>query len=249
MSFNVQQPYGTHWETRQDSAAKLIALVNADLIGTQEAINSQRNFLIEQAKIYNYFGCGRDGGDNGEGSWIFYKKDKFKVDSTHSGNFWLSNTPDVPSRFGGDYNRLCTYVHLTDLKSGKTFYHFNVHFPIPELDSARMVSMKFLASQIAKIVPANEPYLLTGDFNSPEEDTATIWMKTAADNPIKVIDSYRQVHPTGFVTTGFGCRLDYIYFKNSGQFKTIASWVVEHPAGASDHFPIAADITITFDKK
>lgn len=243
LSFNIQQPYGTNWEARRDSSVKLIHIEKPDIIGTQEAVNFQRNYLFENLKTYSWYGVGRDGGDNGEGCWIFYNN-RFAIDSSRSGNFWLSATPQVPSRFGGDYNRMCTYVWLTDKTSGIGFYVFNVHFPVPELNEARLTSMKFLASEIARITKNSEPVILTGDFNSPEEDAATIWMKTAADNPINLVDSYRVLHPDGFVTTGFGTRFDYIYFRKNSLFTSLSSKVITSQGGASDHFPIEADLVV-----
>ena len=89
-----------------------------DVIGTQEAVNYQRDYLIGETG-YSWFGTGRDGGDAGEGSWIFYKSDKYTLDATNSGNFWLSTTPTVPSSFGGAYNRICTYVRLVEKATGQ----------------------------------------------------------------------------------------------------------------------------------
>ena len=46
---------------------------------------------------YDYIGVGRDDGkEKGEHSAIFYRTDKFDV--IEKGDFWLSETPDVPSK-------------------------------------------------------------------------------------------------------------------------------------------------------
>lgn len=121
MSFNIQQPYGNNWDARKDSVVAIINNENPDIIGTQEAVNFQRDYLIDNISGYAWYGLGRDGGDKGEGSWIFYKKEKFTIDSVNSGNFWLSKSPNVPSRLGGSYNRICTYLHLIDKNTGKGF--------------------------------------------------------------------------------------------------------------------------------
>ncbi|MDA3893641.1 MAG: endonuclease/exonuclease/phosphatase family protein [Salinivirgaceae bacterium] len=246
MSFNIQQPYGNNWEERRDSVVAIINIENPDIVGTQEAINSQRNYLIDSTRNYNWYGLGRDGGDNGEGSWIFYKKDKYIIDSANSGNFWLSDTPNVPSRFGGDYNRICTFVRLIDTATHQGFYLFNAHFPTPDIYAARLKSIKLMAQYMAERALLNEPILATGDFNSSENDGVTKWMKTGNDNPIQCRDSYRDKYPDGTVNTGFGTKFDYIYYENHDNYITQDSWVVNNPSDASDHMPIVAEISIIY---
>lgn len=240
MSFNVQQPFGTDWDGRRASAAAILNSTQADVIGTQEAVNYQRDFLAQQTG-YAWYGGGRDGGDSGEGSWIFYKANKYTLDSANSGNFWLSDTPLVPSRFAGAYNRICTFVHLIEKSSGKGFYIFNSHFPTPDLSAARLKSMKLLTQRMASRAIPSDPIYATGDFNSNETDDVTIWMKTAADNHTKYRDTYRDVNPTGAVNTGFGTKFDYIYCPNDSKYTTQSSKVLSSPI-ASDHFPIVAEV-------
>lgn len=243
MSFNIQQPFGTNWEGRRDNAASIINNEQPDVIGTQEAVNYQRDYLIAQTNGYAWFGAGRDGGDSGEGSWVFYKTNKYTLDVSNSGSFWLSATPTVPSRFGGSYNRICTYVRLIDNTTGQGFYVFNAHFPTPDLSTARMQSMRLMADRMSTRSIQTDPVYLTGDFNSNEQDAVTIWMKSGSDNPIPCRDTYRDVDPFGSVTTGFGTKFDYIYCPNASEYVSNNSWVVTSPAGASDHMPIVADLT------
>lgn len=247
MSFNIQQPHGTNWDARKDSAVAIIIQEDVDIIGTQEAVNYQRDYIIDSTKGYAWYGLGRDGGDKGEGSWIFYKEGKYLIDSLNSGNFWLSDTPDKPSRFAGNYNRICTYIRLIDTATQKGFYVFNAHFPIPNLSTGRLKSMKLMAQRMAEKSLSGEPVIATGDFNSSENDAATKWMKNGSDNPIHCRDTYRDVYPEGHVSTGFGTKFDYIYYENIPEFKTIDSWVIKEPSEATDHFPIAAEISFFFE--
>lgn len=244
MSFNVQQPFGTNWEARRANAAFILNTTQADVIGTQEAVNYQRDYLQQQTG-YAWYGTGRDGGNNGEGSWIFYKGDKYTLDTANSGNFWLSNSPNTPSSFGGNYNRICTYVHLIEKATGRGFYVFNAHFPTPDLYNARLSSMKLLAQRMASRAIQTDPVYATGDFNSNEGDGVTIWMKNGADNPIKCRDTYRDVNPTGSVDTGFGTKFDYIYCPNDTKYTSQSSWVIKTPL-ASDHYPIVAEVQYAF---
>lgn len=246
MSFNIQQPYGNNWDERKDSAVAVLRSQNPDIVGTQEAIASQRKYLLDSTSGYLYYGLGRDGGDNGEGSWVFYKEDKYTLDSAYSGNFWLSDTPESPSRFGGDYNRICTYVRLMDNASGEYFYIYNAHFPTPDLQTARAKSMGLLAERAALRAHKYNPVILTGDFNSSENNAVTKWMKSGDDNPLQCRDTYRDAYPTGEVTTGFGTKYDYVYVPNRSRYVVNDSWVVEQPSKASDHMPIVASISIMY---
>ena len=246
MSFNVQQPYGNNWDERKDSAVALLTSQNIDVIGTQEAINTQRNYLIDHTTGYKWYGIGRKGGDNDEGCWIFYKTDKFEIDSANSGNFWLSDTPNKPSSFGDKYNRICTYARLIDKVTGRGLYVYNAHFPTPDLYKGRLSSMKLLMQQVSERTLKYEPVYITGDFNSHETDEVTKWVKSSVSNPLHCRDTYRDVYPTGNVTTGFGAKYDYVYCPNNNKYVTHDSWVVTQPSNASDHMPIAASVSIMY---
>lgn len=241
MSFNMQQPYGTNWDGRKSNSASIFNSTQADVIGTQEAVSYQRDYIAQQTG-YAWFGTARDGGDNGEGSWVFYKANKYTLDASNSGSFWMSNTPNTPSRFEGPYNRICTYVRLVEKSTGKGFYIFNSHFPTPDLPNARLKSAKLLSQRIASRAVQSDPVYLTGDFNSNEGDAVTLWLKNGSDNATKFRDTYRDIYPTGSVNTGFGTKFDYIYCPNDSKYKSQTSWVITSPV-ASDHYPIVATLT------
>ncbi len=163
MSFNVQQPNGTGWDSRKVLAAAIINNEQPDIIGTQEAMNDQRDYLIANCPGYRCYGLGRDPGDSGEGSRIFWKEAAFTIDSGSSGNFWLSTTPDSPSRFGGSYNRICTYVRLVEKATGQGFSVFNIHNYLPNESDYRMQSARMLAERMAGRAHGEEPV-----FGNPE---------------------------------------------------------------------------------
>jgi endonuclease/exonuclease/phosphatase family metal-dependent hydrolase len=240
MSFNVQQPYNTDWDSRKAAMASLINNESCDVIGTQEARVEMRDYLLQNISGYAAFGECRDGGDAGEASYIFYKTAKYDLDASHSGNFWLSNTPTTPSRFGGDYNRICTYARLVEKSSGNGFYLFNIHNYLVGETSYRLAAAKLLIQKVlAREI--DDPVYITGDFNSPENDQITIWMKSGSDNNHKCRDTYRDYDPTGDVTTGFGTKFDYIYCPTELKYTTTSSYVVNSPS-CSDHMPIVANV-------
>ena len=241
MSFNVQQPWGTSWDGRKAAAATLVNRESPDVMGTQEATKEQLDHLSASCPGYSRFGAGRDGGDAGETSAIFWKSDRFRIDQANSGDFWLSNTPATPSRYGGSYNRIATYVRLVDQRTDEGFMLFNIHNYMPAESDFRMRAAKLLVSKIASRSHTAEPVFVTGDFNSTEGDAVTLWMKSGWDNPLRLRDSYREVDPSGSVTTGFGTKFDYIYLPDESKYKTLRSHVPTSPV-ASDHYPIVADV-------
>ena len=120
---------------------------------------------------------------------IFFKKDKFTL--LKQGDFWLSKTPEIPSKgWDAKIMRICSWVYLQDIKSKKKFYFFNVHYD-HQGKIAREESSKLILERI-KTIAGKEPVILTGDFNG---DHASTWYRRIADSGI-LKDSYKLVsHP------------------------------------------------------
>ena len=113
------------WPYRKERVEALIRFYGFDVLGVQEAKPSQMSDLRAMPGFASV-GVGRDGGDRGEYSAIFYRTDRLRV--LDSGTFWLSETPDKVSRgWDGACNRTVTWVELKDRKSGKEFFYFNTH--------------------------------------------------------------------------------------------------------------------------
>lgn len=182
---------GNLWEDRAPYVGNLIRYHDFDVFGTQEGFANQLNDLLSALPAYTYYGKGRDdGGDKGEHSAIFFKKEKFTL--LKSGDFWLSETPDKPGK-GWDAtccNRICSWVHLQDKKSKKKFYFFNVHFD-HEGKIARVESSKLLLQKI-KTIANGSPTILTGDFNAGRDTEPYKILATSGT----VHDAYTMVkHP------------------------------------------------------
>lgn len=246
MSFNMQQPYGTDWDSRKDNSAALFNNEDCDIVGTQEAVNYMRDYIISNTTGYAYYGTERDGVDEGEACYIFYKSAKYDIDEANSGNVWLSTTPTTPSKYGGDYNRMFTYVRLIEKSSGTGFYLFNIHnYKAGEYDY-RVDAVKLLTQKIADRA-IDDPVFITGDFNSSENDNVTVWMQSGADNPVQCYNSYREFDPTGIVVTRHGNKtdyIDYIFYPRVDNYSTSNSYVANTPV-ASDHYPIIATVAYT----
>ncbi len=171
-SFNVgtynvrndnQSDIGNMWIDRYPYLVKLIQYHDFDFFGTQEALPNQLEDMKTALSGYDYYGEGRDGNGKGEHSAIFYKTAKYKL--LNKGDFWLSATPDVPSKSWDApcCNRICTWVELQEIKSGKKFFVFSAHYDY-EKDYARNQSSKLMLTKIKEIA-GNKPVIFMGDLN------------------------------------------------------------------------------------
>lgn len=177
---------GLGWNVRRDRVADYIKANHIDVVGMQEVLHAQLEDLLQRLPEYDYVGVGRtDGKTKGEYSPIFFLKDKFKV--LEKGNFWLSETPDVPGSIGWDaaLERIASYAKLKDKRTGKVFMAVNTHFDHVGV-KARRESAKLIMRKIQEIV-GKRPAVVTGDFNVAENDETYVTMTT---NDFRMNDSY-----------------------------------------------------------
>ena len=196
--------------------------------------------MIEAFPEYRYVGVSRDGED-GESNPVFYKKDRFS--QIESGTFWLSPTPDIPSRgWGASMNRICTYIRLSDSSTGKELYHFNTHLDYSP-KTAMIEEMKLVR---ANAIKAHIPALITGDFNDGEDSESYAIMTAPgicdAKYSAKTSMSYGTYH--GYTPPCDEIRdrspIDFI-FHTDGNFRVDSYKVLVNGSEdnyASDHYPL-----------
>jgi len=191
MSFNIRLDNAgdslNNWRYRKDVAAELIKINNIDILGTQEVLLNQLDDLKERLPEYKAVGVGRDDGKNkGEYCALFYRKDRFK--ELESGNFWLSETPEVAGSKGWDasYVRVATWAILKDSISGRKIFAMNTH-----LDNDGVIARKEggdLLLKEAEKLSKGLPVILTGDFNDTP-GSGTIKNLTDSAKTFYLIDS------------------------------------------------------------
>jgi len=99
MTFNLRYSAAAdgndRWELRREQLVETIRSSAPDILGTQECLAGQAEFLREALPDYEFVGVGReDGRLGGEMCAIFYRRSLLvKLDAGH---FWLSETPQVP---------------------------------------------------------------------------------------------------------------------------------------------------------
>lgn len=256
MSYNIR--YGTardgenHWEKRKDFVAETIKAANPDLLGTQETLGFQRDFLAGLLPGYGVLAAGReDGLEKGETVAIFWRKDRFeKLDGGH---FWLSETPEVAGSMGWDTSlpRMATWIRLKDKTAGsRPVLWVNTHFDHVGRE-ARVESAKLIRDRLG-LLGKDCALIVTGDFNAGEGSEpwkALFDLRGTEQSP--VIDSLRSAQPergeNEGTTTPFlaapnkGARIDWVGV--SRDWKVLAAGI-GHPdregRTASDHFPVHA---------
>lgn len=259
MSFNIR--YGTandgvnRWENRRTALIETVKRFHPDLLGTQETLAFQRDYLLEQLSGFQTVAAGRDDGkEAGEMAALYYRKDRFEL--LDSGHFWLSETPDQVGSKGWDaaLPRIATWVKLQDRKSpdARPILFLNTHFD-HKGRKARAESASLIRAKLQEI-GAECRWIVTGDFNADPKDVTYANLFAQSDASSRLLtDTLRFVQSTpqsnegtfsGFDAkqTG-GSRIDWIGC--SDHFIVQAAEILHDAVDGrtpSDHFPVTSVI-------
>ncbi len=252
MSFNIRvktilDAFGNSWDSRKALLVRTVRDFDPDVLGTQECLASQADYLRQELPDYAFVGVGRDDGRRGgEMCGVFYKRARF--DKIGSGFFWLSSTPEKPGSksWGSSFTRMVTWVKLHPRQGGEDFCVFDTHFDVYGA-RARLESARLLRQRMQTIAP-EMPCIITGDFNDRPGSPAYRTL-LASSNGQPLIDTFRAVKSTRPGTDGTrhdfgggtdGPRIDWIV---TNGFETVDAKILHTHQGSkfpSDHFPVAA---------
>jgi len=232
---------------RRSMVVKTIEQILPDSFGVQEATPEWMEYLEEAMPLYDSVGEGRDGGNQGEHSAIFYLKYQYKL--LDSGTFWLSQTPDTPSKgWDAALNRICTWAVLKNRLTGKVYAHVNSHF-----DHKGATAIKEETKMILNFIrtePALKdiPVVVTMDMNAESTSTPYKTMTSVlTDSAVAAPDSngYYTYHAFDPIASSKRKVIDYV-FCNDGFQATVYRTVTKSIDGclASDHFPVYADFIL-----
>lgn len=249
MSFNIRLPAESdgvdYWETRKPLAVRMLREQQPDVIGLQELVKAQADYLARELPQYAWFGRGREADGGGEHMGVFYRKDRLKV--IESGDFWLSDTPDVAGSitWGHPHPRMVTWALFEQRSDGRRFYLFNTHLPYRDEDeAARLKGAQAIARRLATL-PDDVPVVLTGDFNTtPDSDAHAVLAGTLQD-AWTTAPRVEGIDATFHGFTGKADRrIDWIFVRGA-QLESITSvttrWNNRYP---SDHFPLVATLRL-----
>ena len=202
------------WDNRKEGIVSLIKEEDVDILGIQEGLPDQVNYLSDQLKDYNFIGEGRDGGNNGEYSAIYYKKEKMNLIETET--FWLSETPEMPS-IGWDaaINRIVTLGIFKIKESKKELIVYNTHFDhIGKI--AREKSVRVILNHIKKNNYENKSLIVMGDLNANPSELPIELLSEELNDSFKIFPIESPIGTfSGFdLNSKLLDRIDYIYTKN-----------------------------------
>lgn len=259
MSFNIRvrtvlDTFGHSWNSRREMLVQTIRGFDPDILGTQEALADQSDYLRSQLPEYSFVGAGRDDGKRGgEMCGVYFKSTKFT--QIASGHFWLSSTPDVvgSKSWGSAFTRMVTWVKLQPKEGSAALCVFDTHFDVFG-SRARLESAKLLRQRMQSIA-AGMPCIITGDFND-SPGSAPYQTLLASANGTALTDAFRAANPTPKSSTE-GTRHDYKGNSDGPRIDWILSTPGITPVSAkvihtnqngkfpSDHFPVAATFKLS----
>lgn len=252
MSFNIRYASPNDgvnvWEKRRALTLKTVQEQQADLIGMQELLRGQAEWLQAKLPHHAWFGKGRNGneedGNGNEHMGVFYDTRRLKL--LAQGDFWYSDTPDVPgsNNFDGPMPRMATWGHFEDRRTGKRFYLFNTHLAHTDAAEAlRERSARLLLARMATLA-GTERVVVTGDFNA-HPDGAVHRLLTAT-----LSDAWEQApvrsgpEKTAHAFTGNpDARIDWVLYRQFGIRSVHTVDVHEGAVYPSDHYPVVAELT------
>ena len=243
MSYNIRlgsaQDGTNSWALRYTAAGKKLEDQKPDVFGVQEALEYQVRY-IEEMCGYESVGVGRENGKKeGEHMSIFWNKKT--VSMLKWGTFWLSDTPEKPSKgWDAECFRTATWALMKDKKTGKKFYFVNTHLDHKGTE-AQKNGLKLIVDRIAEINPDGLPMVLTGDFNIEPKNPALKDLDArmqSARNIAEKTDDHATYNGWGKSST----MIDYIYvsgFSSCPEYQTVTKRY-EDRKFISDHYPIFA---------
>ena len=253
MTFNLRHAGAVEdgengWAHRRDLVIDTIRGYGPDLLGTQECLAEQGDFLGERLPDYEMVGVCRDDGCRlGEAAAILFCRERFE--RLDAGDFWLSETPATIGSRGWDARlpRICSWVRLRERSSNRDILFLNTHFD--HLGSAAQVASAKLIRDWLWSQPRRPPVIITGDFNiGPGSEP---WNRLTDEQGLALVDAIESVRPQGpplgtfhgFTGQDTGERIDWILC--SQHFAVLSAAIVgtdREGRYPSDHFPVTADL-------
>jgi endonuclease/exonuclease/phosphatase family metal-dependent hydrolase len=259
MSFNIR--YGTandginRWDLRKEFLVETIESYAPDLLGTQETLESQRDYLATALIGYGVVGVGRDDGQaKGEMAALYYRKARFE--EVKHGHFWLSENPDKVGSKGWDaaLPRIASWVLLKDRSDpeGKEILFLNAHLDHQGRE-ARVQSTALIRRKLQELGQGCR-WIVTGDFNaSPTEKPYTNLFGLKTEDSRTLSDTFRAFRPiaepgegtfTSFqVQNRNGERIDWIGCSEEFEVRVAGIDRTSRDGRTpSDHFPVFATL-------
>lgn len=270
MSFNIR--YSTSagdtgdlaWSARKEPCIKMIKDEKPDIIGVQELRPDQRTdvangldsdyLLVGPWDMTDNTNCG--------GVGIVFLKSRFEI--ADKGFFWLSETPEQPSRptWGATDTqyRTTVWTRLCDRRTGRDIYFINTHLPFQAVDNeARAACVKLILERMKSIIPDDAIVFVTGDMNASlylhdkRRDSISeylSWLKSGKYTARDLTPDVRTFNSFGSAAPRETWDIDHILYRNVNpiDYKVVNSpdYGVEY---ISDHYPIVLNCKYQLNSK
>jgi len=259
MTYNLKfasPTFDPPWNVRREWQVDLIRKHSPDVLGTQEGLKEQIDYLQDHLDEYVVVGEGRKGGDDDEHMAVFYRRDRFRL--REMGSFQLSETPDIIGSGPANNPRMVAWMRLAIInradggespypidfrghwENTQELYVFNTHFAVGKgMALARRNSARLILDRIHALDRFGEwteprPLFLMGDFNArPDSDVYRTFVGDA-DNPGPLRDSLEG-----------GTGIDWILSRGNVQVRS-HEIIDDNVNGVypSDHKPVMAEFDI-----
>jgi endonuclease/exonuclease/phosphatase family metal-dependent hydrolase len=262
MTYNLKfasPDFKPSWEVRRDMQIDMIRKYAPDVIGTQEGLKEQIDYLADHLPEYVVVGEGRKGGDDDEHMSIFFRRDKFRLREMQS--FQLSETPEIIGSGPSVNPRMVSWLRLAFVnrpkegekstypqdyrghwENAKEFYVFNTHYFNGRIDTlARLNASKLILKKVSALNrfgswTPERPVFLMGDFNC-----------RPGSAPYKVLVGDKNSTDPDLLKNSFEdpAKIDWILYK--GAVKVVNYEEVNYNVDGvypSDHKPILVEVEI-----
>lgn len=154
------------WPARRDLVADTVARVGPDVVGLQEPLALQFDYL-DDALDHEFVGVGRADGDR-VGEFTPVGHVPVRLEGLADDTFWLSETPGEPGSVGWDAScpRIATWALLGDRDADRRLLVCNTHLD-HEGPEARREGIRVVLDRLDELVAEYDPerLALLGDFN------------------------------------------------------------------------------------
>ena len=259
MTYNI--PYGNiqpsegngqnTWDNRVLAIHNYLDSISPDLIGIQEGVKPQLISILAGIPGYAMVGCARDdGAEKGEYTPILYKTSRFLLEK--SGNYWPTETPDVPSKTPNAIcYRVATWALFTDKVTGARFIYTNTHLDHGQeavrIEQAKVVKEKM--AELAELYGTNLIQFLTADFNMTRSSNVYPYLTTYK---LKTRDMWsvarkKVINAVNGFSTNADNEIDFIFAYGTVSCSYAEMGNRNTPDGfiMSDHNPVFADVSWT----
>jgi len=258
MTYNVRYDNpddGEHrWEFRREAVANTIRFREPALLGLQEPLGHQLEYLKRHLPDYEWVGRPRvDGAEEGEYSPIGFDEQRFALEETDT--FWLSETPDQAGSLGWDarHPRIVTWARLRDRRTDDTVVHANTHFS-HDGPEARRKSATLLRQRLDEIT-GDDPAIVTGDFNCvagepPHETIVDPEVGERTFRNAREVSEHGHYGPptsvTDFEHLVPNRKIDHVFVTNGVDVHQhgVCTDLYAEDRYPSDHFPVLAQVRL-----